>query len=145
MIIDTLNQQIITAMKAHDEVRTSTLKLLSNEIHNYQIDHKDMTAEDELNIVRKEVKKRKDAIEAYTKANALERSEHENEEMGVLLEFLPPQIEDEELEKIVDEAITQTGAKEIKDMGKVIGIVMAKSKGNADGAKVAALVKQKLT
>src|SRR5579859_7404533 len=107
MIIDTLNQQIVSAMKARDEVRTSTLKLLSGEIHNYQIDHKNMTEEEELTVVKKEAKKRKDAIEAYTKANALERAEHEQEELKVLQEFLPAEMSDEELEKIVDETINE--------------------------------------
>src|SRR5258708_29365153 len=72
MIIDTLNQKIIDAMKAKDEVKLSTLKLLSSEIHNFQIDHPKLTKAEELSVVKKEAKKRKDAIEAYTKANTLE-------------------------------------------------------------------------
>lgn len=145
MIIDTLNKQIIEAMKAKNEVRLSTLKLLSNEIHNYKIDHPEMTEEEELSVVKKEAKRRKDAIESYSKANALERAEMEQEELKILQEFLPSEVGDADLKKFVDEAISETGAKEIKEMGKVIGLVMQKAKGNADGAKVAALVKEKLT
>lgn len=145
MLIDTLNKQIIEAMKAKNEIKLSTLKLLSSEIHNYQIDHPNMTEEEELSVVKKEAKKRKDAVEAYTKANALERAEQENEELKVLQEFLPAETSDSDLAAYVSEALSESGAVSLKDMGKVIGLVMKKSGGNADGGKVAQLVKEKLT
>ena len=104
-----------------------------------------MTEEEELGVIKKEAKKRKDAIEAYTKGNALERAEMEQEELKILQEFLPSEVSNDDLEKFVEEAISETGAKEIKEMGRVIGLVMQKAKGNADGGKVAAMVKQKLT
>lgn len=150
MIIDTLNSKIVEAMKARDSVRVSTLKLLSAEIHNYQIDHPQMTQEEELIVVKKEAKKRKDAIEAYKKANLPDRVAREEEELKILQEFLPQEMSDLELSKLVDEALEETGAKDlpvqagIKEMGKVIGLVMKKAKGNADGGKVANLVKSKL-
>ncbi len=144
MIINSLNQQIIDAMKAHDDVRVSTLKMLSTEIHNFQIDHPEMTDSEELSVIKKEAKKRKDAIEAYSKAGLKDRSQSEEAELKILQEFLPAEITDADLEKFVDEALSETGAKDIKDMGKVIGLVMQKSSGNADGGKVAQLVKQKL-
>jgi uncharacterized protein len=144
MLIDTLNKQIIEAMKAKNEIKLSTLKLLSSEIHNYQIDHPNMTEEEELSVVKKEAKKRKDAVEAYTKANALERAEQENEELKVLQEFLPAETSDSDLAAYVSEALSESGAEGVKDMGKVIGLVMKKSGGNADGGKVAKLVKEKL-
>lgn len=144
MISDTLNQQIIDAMKAHDDVRVSTLKMLSTEIHNFKIDHPEMSEAEELSVIKKEAKKRKDAIEAYNKAGLKEKSVSEENELKILQEFLPTETSDEELEKLVTEALSESGASGIKDMGKVIGIVMAKSKGNADGGKVAQLVKQKL-
>lgn len=131
-------------MRAKNEIRLSTLKLLSSEIHNYQIDHPEMSEEEELNVVKKEAKKRKDAIEAYKNANALEKAEQESEELKILQEFLPSEISDADLEKFVNEAISETRANDIKEMGRVIGLVMQKAKGNADGGKVAALVKQKL-
>ncbi len=145
MIIHNLNKQIVDAMKAKDEIRLSTLKLLSNAIHNYQIDHKDMTEEEELGVVKKEAKQRRDSIEAYTKANALEKAEREAEELKILQEYLPKEITDAELEKFIEEALTETGAKEMKQMGMVIAKVMQKAKGNADGAKIAKLVKEKLS
>src|SRR5260221_7114042 len=144
MISDNLKQQIIDAIKAHDEVRVSTLKMLSTEIHNYKIDHPQMTSDEELSVIKKEAKKRKDSIEAFTKANLIDRVEREEKELKILQEFLPAEISDEELEKFVSEALLESGAEGVKDMGKVIGLVMTKSKGNADGGKVAQLVKQKL-
>lgn len=145
MIVDTLNQRIVEAMKVKDEVKLSTLKLLSAELHNYQIDHPKMTDEEEIVIVKKEAKKRKDAIEAYKKANLLDRVQREEAELKILAEFLPKEVSDDELQKMVDEAISETGAKDVKQMGMVIGKVMGKAKGNADGAKIASLVKERLS
>lgn len=145
MIIDTLNQKIVEAMKAHDDLRVSTLKLLSSELHNWQIDHPQMTEEEELAVVKKEAKKRKDAIELYKKGNFTSQAEKEEAELAILQEFLPKEIGDEELVRYIDEAIAETGAKDIKQMGAVIGVVMKKAQGNADGGKVANLVRGKLT
>ncbi|SRR5260221_3872688 len=144
MIINSLNQQIIDAMKAHDEVRVSTLKMLSTEIHNYQIDHPEMSEAEELSVIKKEAKKRKDSMEAFTKADLIDRVKSEEKELKILQEFLPAEVSNADLQKFVDEAMSESSAKDIKDMGRVIGLVMAKSKGNADGGKVAQLVKQKL-
>src|SRR5260221_425568 len=82
--------------------------------------------------------------EVYQKANALEKAEQEGEELKILQEFLPVETSDEDLQKFVTEALSETGATDIKQMGMVIAKVMQKSQGNADGAKVAALVKLKL-
>ena len=146
MISNTINKQIAEAMKAKDEIRLSTLKLLLSALHNAKIDKRgDLTEEEELEIVRREAKKRKDAIEAYKKVGATDRAEKEGKELVILQEFLPKELSDEEVSKLVDEAISTTGASSIQDMGKVIGIVVAKAKGRADGKKVAEMAKKKLT
>lgn len=145
MILDTVNKQIAEAMKAKDEIRLSTLKLLLSALHNAKIDKRgDLTEEEELEIVRREAKKRKDAIEAYKKAGATDRAEKEEKELVILQEFLPKELPDEEVSKLVDEAITTTSASSMQDMGKVIGAVMAKAKGRADGKKVAEMARKKL-
>lgn len=146
MIADSITKQITDALKAHDALRLSTLRMLSSAL-NYEkiaLQH-DLTMEEELAVVRKEAKKRKDAIEAYEKANAHDRAEREKSELAILQEYLPAAMSDEDLKRLVDEAFTQTGASTMADMGKVIGMVMAKAGGNADGAKVAQMVKEKLT
>lgn len=133
-------------MKAKDEIRLSTLKLLSSEIHNARIAKMaDLTKEEELEVVQKEAKKRRDAIEAYKKAGAVDRAEREEKELKILQEYLPKEFSEEELSKLVDKAISATGAENIKDMGRVIGQVMSKAKGRADGKKVAEIVKNKLS
>lgn len=145
MITDNISKLIGEAMKAHDEIRLSTLKLLSSAL-NYEFIAKQhpLNEEEQLNVVRKEAKKRKDAIEAYKLAKALDRAEKEEKELKILEEFLPTQMNDADLEVIVVEAIKETGASQLSDMGKVIGIVMQKTKGAADGSRVSLMVKSKL-
>lgn len=146
MISDTLTQKIAEAMKARDEILLSTLRLLSSALNYEKIAKQhELTDEEELAVVRREAKKRKDAVEAYTKAGALDRAEKEKKELEILEKYLPAQMPDDELVKIVEEAISQTGATTIVDTGKVMGVAMAKTKGLADGTRVSQIVKQKLT
>lgn len=145
MITDTIKKQIIDAMKAKDELRVSTLKLLSSALH-YEIIKKqaDLSSEEEIEIVRKEAKKRKDAIDIYEKASASARAEKEKKELTILQEYLPAELSEETLTGMVNEAIKETGASSMADIGKVIGTVMKKVKGQADGSKVAEMVRNKL-
>lgn len=145
MIADTINQKIAEALKARDEIRLSTLRLLSSAL-NYEFIEKQhkLSEDEEIVVVRKEAKKRKEAIEAYKKALALDRAEKEEKELKILQEFLPSEMSDQELEKMVDQAISQVNASSISDMGKVIGIVMDKLKGKVDGSRVSDLAKKKL-
>jgi len=145
MIADTINQDIAKALKAKDEIRLSTLRLLSSAL-NYEFIAKQhvLTEEEELSVVRREAKKRKEAIEAYEKAGANDRAEKEKKELAVLEEFLPVQMPDEELIKIVDEAISALGAASMADMGKVMGAVVPKVAGRADGGRISKLVSEKL-
>jgi uncharacterized protein YqeY len=144
-MFDDLNQKINEAMKARDTIRVSTLRMLSSEIHNKKIEKQDeLNDEDKIQVVQREIKKRKDAIDAYKKAGADEKRKQEEEEMKILQEFLPEQLSEDDVSRLVDEVIKETSASGIKDMGKVIGIVMGKVKGKAEGSRVAALVKEKL-
>lgn len=145
MIADTITDQIGEAMKAHDEVRLSTLRMLSSALNYEKIAKQHELSEDEeIVVVRKEAKKRKDAIEAYGKANVKDRADKEQAELDILQTFLPKEMDDAALEKLVDTAISKTGATAISDMGKVIGMVMAQAKGQVDGSRVSSLVKSKL-
>ena len=131
-------------MKARDSVRLSTLRMLSSAFNYEKIESKhDLTEEEELAVIRKQAKQRKDSIESYAKAGSPERAEGEKAELAILQEFLPPEMDEAELVKIVEEAIGQTGASSMADMGKVIGAVKAKAP-NADGGTIAGLVKSKL-
>lgn len=152
-----MTKRIGEALKNRDEVRLSTFRLLSSAF-NYEFiakQHK-LSEEEELVVVRHEAKKRKEAIEALRQASAKggqaglaekikDRIEREEKELKILEEFLPAQISDEELGKIVEEATAQTGAKTMADIGKTMGVAMAKVAGRADGTRVLEIVKLKLT
>lgn len=147
MISDIISKQITKAMKERDEVRVSTLKLLSSALTNAEIDkkRKKLTKEEELEIVRYEAKKRKDAIEIFEKVGQRDKVEREKEELEILQEYLPKELDDSELEKIVADSIEQSGASTMADFGKVMGIAMGKTEGRSDGNKVSAIVKKKLS
>lgn len=144
MILKDIGKQIAEAMKAHDEVRLATLKLLYSALNYEKIDKQhELTREEELAVVRREAKKRKEAIEAYQKANALGRVEREEKELKILQGYLPPEISDEDLKKLVDEAVAAIKPSGMADMGKIITFVKQKDPG-ADGGRIAALVGEKL-
>lgn len=133
-------------MKAHDELRTSTLRLLSSAFNYERIEKQhDLTDEEELVVIRREAKKRRESIEAFEKAGRAELAKKEKDELAILSEFLPPEMDEAELSKIVDSVILEVGAASMADMGKVIGAVKAKVGGNAEGGKIAQLVSSKLT
>lgn len=144
MITQDLQQRIAEAMKARDEVKTSTLRLLSSAFNYEKIAKQhDLTPEEEIAVVRREVKQRRDSIEAYDRANRHDLSGKEKAELVILQEFLPPEMSDEDLVKIVDEAVDAIKPTGMQDMGKVIGFVKGKAP-NADGGKIAQMVKNKL-
>jgi hypothetical protein len=149
MISDSIGKQIAQAMKSGDETRLTTLRLLSSAIHNAEIDkHDKLSEEEELAVIKREVKKRQDAIDIYSKAQDQDKAGpkrvKEEKELAILQDLLPEQLSDEELARIVNEAISATGASQISDMGRVIGSVMGKAKGTADGKKVSELVRKAL-
>ncbi|MBN1168503.1 GatB/YqeY domain-containing protein [Candidatus Woesebacteria bacterium] len=147
MIADEIRQQITAAMKAGDRLRVDTLKMLSASLTNAEIAKKreKLTEDEEIKIVRGEIGKRKDAIELYEKGGAKEKAEKEKKEIQILEDYLPKQMTDEKLTEMVDDAIKQTGASAISDMGKVIGFVMKKAGTSVDGQRVSALVRSKLS
>lgn len=146
MIVEEINSKIHEAVKAKDELKATTYRLLSSELHNAKIAKMgDLTEEEEIQVVQKEVKKRKDAIEAYEKAKAQDRAQREKDELEILKEFLPEQLDDKRLEELVEEGIKNTSATKMSDMGKVIGFVMGKAKGQVEGTRVSQMVKEKLS
>ena len=146
MISEKVREQIKEAMKAKEAERLSVLKMLLSELNNAKIDSKgELSEEDEMKVVQKEAKKRKDAIEAYEKAGQPDRAKAEEFELEVLKEYLPEEMSDEELNKIVDETVSGMGDVGMQDMGRVMGAVMGKVQGKADGNRVSAMVKSKLS
>ncbi len=146
MLREELQKKIVDAMKERDTVRVSTLKLLSTALLNAEIakNREPLTKGEETTVIKREAKKRKDAIEIYQKAGAEDRVKSETEELSVLQEYLPPDIPIEEIENVVEEVIKETGAKNLSDMGKVMAAAMQKLEG-ADGTTVSSIVRLKLS
>jgi len=146
MIAPNIQKWIQEAMKAKDETRLSTLRLLASALSYEKIaQQRDLTEVEELGVVKREAKKREDAIEAYIQVGAPERADQEKKELRILKSFLPPEMSDVELRKVVEETITSMGVLKPNDMGRVIGAVKAKVGVAADGAKIAQMVKVRLS
>ena len=101
-----------------------------------------LTDEEIIDVISSEIKKRKDAISLYNQGNRPELAEKEQKEIDILIKYLPEQLSGEELKKLVSEAITATGAKEMRDMGKVMADLMPKVRGKADSAEISKIVKE---
>lgn len=145
MILDTIQSQIQDAMRARDTFRTETLKLLYSSLKYEKIAKMhDLSEDEEMAVVGKEIKKRSDAIAAYQKANAPDRAAKEEAERTILREFLPPLMSEEELTTIVKSVITEEGATEMKDMGKVISSVQGKVGFHAESPTIAKIAHQEL-
>lgn len=144
-ILEKIESDYIVALKNKEAEKVSVLRMLKAELHNAKIEKKaDLEESEEILVLNKEVKKRQDSVEQYQKGNRPELADKELNEITIIKNYLPKQISEAELEQIVEKAITETNAKEIKDMGKVMPIVIAQVKGAADNSKIAQVVKQKL-
>lgn len=143
-----IKEDLKNAQRAREEMKVSTLRMLLSELTYARVKKgPDAVLDDNeiISVVQKEIKKRQESIEAFNKGGRSELSEKEQAELDILKVYLPPQLSEEELSKRVEEAITETGATGMSDMGKVIGMVMGKVGQSATSSQVSALVKQKLT
>jgi uncharacterized protein YqeY len=146
---DRLRADLTTAIKARDEVRSSTLRMVLTSITNAEVAGKvarELTDEDVLGVLTSEGKKRREAAEAFEQAGRTEQAAKERAEFEVLADYLPEQLGDEEIAALVTEAIESTGAREegMRAMGKVMGALQPQVKGRADGGVVAAEVRRQL-
>lgn len=155
MIKDRITQELQEALKKGDALRVSTFRLLSNALHNEEIaKQEELAEEEETGVVRRQLKQREEAVEALrqaqgkltssSKADIEARIEKERKEAEILKEFLPAQMSEEELGGLVDRLIGELGASSQADFGKVMGAVMTRVAGRADGKIVAQVVQQKL-
>lgn len=145
-LLKKLQDEMKRALKSKDTERLSVIRMLISEIKKEQIDKKKELSDDEiLAIIQRYGKQRREAIEQYKKANRYDLVEKEQNELNIVLEFLPKQLTEEEINKIVEETIKEVGATSIKEMGKVMKSVMAKIKGKADGSVVSRIVREKLS
>lgn len=148
MLKQQLKDQLKESMLAKDELRTQVLRFILSGITYYEINKGgagyEATNEDVLAVIEKEVKQRKDSIEQFKTANRTDLVDKEAAELAILQTYLPEQMNEEEVKKLVDEAVATSGATTPQDMGKVMGILMPKVKGKADGSLVSKLVQKAL-
>ena len=140
-----LLNELKDAMKNKDELRKNTITMLRAAILQVEKDGQKQLNDDEIvGVIAKEVKKRKDSISDYEKANRQDIIDNLNREIEILSKYLPEQLSEEEISKLVDEAISETNASSPRDMGKVMQVVRPKTNGRADGKLVSEIVKNKL-
>ncbi|NET05930.1 MAG: GatB/YqeY domain-containing protein [Merismopedia sp. SIO2A8] len=146
---DRISEDIKAAMKAKDKLRLETVRsikkaLLEKEVSLRPSGQETLTEAQEIELLAQQAKQRRDSIEQYRQAGRDDLAQQEAQELAIIEEYLPQQLSDEEVNAIIDEIITQTGAASAKDMGKVMGQAMQRLKGRAEGKKIQALVKEKL-
>jgi uncharacterized protein YqeY len=144
-LLTTLNDDIKTAMKAKDKETLSVLRMLKTAIQNEQIKAgRDLNGEEELTVLSREMKQRRDSLAEFEKAGRDDLADKAKIEITIVEKYMPEQLSEEEIRQIVQAAIDQTGASSAKEFGKVMGAVMPKVKGKADGNQVNAIVKELL-
>jgi len=144
---DQLQSDLTAAMKAQDELVRATLRMVLTAIGNEEVagaSARELTDDEELKVVAREAKKRREAAEAFTSGGATARAERELAEEGVIAAYLPAQLSDEDLTALVAEAVAETGASGPQAMGQVMKAVNPKVAGRAEGGRVAAAVKAAL-
>lgn len=142
-----LQQDLKSSMLAKDSQKTSTLRMLISAIGYYEIQKGagyEATDDDVMTVIQSEAKKRRDSIEQYQTASRHDLADKETQELKILEKYLPAQMTEDEVTTLVKEAIQETGATTIQDMGKVMSNLMPKVKGNADGGLVSKVVKESL-
>jgi hypothetical protein len=144
-ISDEIDIALTASQKEKNEVKVSTLRLLKSAIKNKEIEVGRVLLDDEvLAVISKSAKERRESIDAYEKAGRADLAEREKAELAILSKYLPEQMGEEEISKIVAEVIASLGSISQADTGRVIGTVMAKVAGRADGNLVSGLVRQRL-
>jgi len=149
-ILDRVTDDMKAAMKAKDKVRLRTLRSLRSALQNKQIEQSEggeravLSEADQLAVVRKQVKQRKDSIEQYDDAGRQDLVDTEQEELQILEEYLPQPLSDEELRERLEAVIDEVGASSMADMGPVMGRAMSELRGKVDGSRVQKMVKDLL-
>ena len=143
---ETLLQDLKVAMKEKDTIRKNTIQLVRAGVLQIEKDnHVELDDEGVLDVVAKELKKRRDSLPEFEKSGRTDLIDNLNKEIEVLLGYLPEQLTEDEIKKIVEETIAETGASSMKDRGKVMGAVSPKVKGRADNRVVSGYVKELLS
>ena len=142
-----LQNDLTAAMRARDEIKSSTIRMILTSIKNEEVSGKearDLSDAEVITVLSREAKKRREAAEAFDQAGAKDRADQERAEGGVIAEYLPKQLSEEEIKALIAEAIAETGANSPAQMGLVMKSLQPKTAGKADGGLVSSLVKAAL-
>ena len=143
---ETINQQLNASMKSQDKIRTETLRSIRSGIIEFKKSGagREMNTDDELKLLNKLVKSRKESIELYKTANRNDMAEQEQKELDIIMEFLPKQMSEDDIKTELKKMIEEQNATQ-KDFGRMMGMAMKALSGKADGGKVQAILKELLS
>ena len=140
---DRLTNDLKEAMKNKEQVRKSVVTLIRAGIKQCEVDNRqELTDEDIISLISKQLKQRKDALSDFEKANRIDLIEQTNQEIAILENYLPEQLDDVELKEIITKVVEEVGATSMKDMGKIMDKTFSLVEGRADGKRINAMVKQ---
>jgi uncharacterized protein len=144
-LIEKIEGELTQAMRAQDRERTDALRLTLASLRSAEKElARPLKDDEELQVLQRERKRRTEAAEAFREGGRAEQADKEERELEVIQEFMPEPVSDEELERIIDDAIAETGATSLRDLGRVMADVMPQVAGRADGSTVSQLVREKL-
>jgi uncharacterized protein YqeY len=144
-LIGRIEDELKAAMRARDQERTDTLRMTLSSLRAAEKDlQRPLKDDEELQVLQRERKQRAEAAEAFRSGGREEQAATEEEELEIIEEFMPEPLGEDELEQIVDDAIAETGATSLRDLGRVMADVMPQVAGRADGSAVSQLVREKL-
>lgn len=154
MLLDCIKKDLKIAMKAKDTLKISTLRMITSSIKNIEISNRGSSNEDSLEdslsdseiiqLLSKMIKQRKESAEIYSTSNRNDLEKKENDEIEIIEQYMPSQIDDQEVNKLIDQVINETDSSSIKDMGKVMSVLKEKYSGQMDFGKASLIVKEKL-
>jgi uncharacterized protein len=144
-LIGRLEDELKQAMLARENERRDALRLILSSLRSAEKDlQRELSDDEELQVLQRERKRRQEAAEAFREGGREAQAQKEEAELAVLEEFMPAPLSEDELERIVDDAIAENGATNMRDMGRVMADVMPQIAGRADGSAVSQLVREKL-
>ena len=138
---DRIQTDITAAMRGGDALRRDVLRMASNAAYNLEKrNQRPLTDDEYLAVLTREVKTRRESVEAYTKGGRADLADKEQAEIDILTEYLPQALSDAEIDTLIDEAVATTGATNARDLGKVMGWLAPRTRGRADGKVVSGKV-----
>ena len=154
MLLDSIKKDLKIAMKAKETLKISTLRMITSSIKNIEINNRTSSKDESSNeslsdneiiqLLTKMIKQRKESAEIYKESDRSDLEKKENDEIEIIEQYMPSQINDDEIDKLINEIIDETGSSSIKDMGKVMTILKEKYSGQMDFGKASLIVKEKL-